>query len=97
MFLLITIPLSDDQIPKRGKAAGARAKLAAQSKRSPKYAWGPRPGLSGAISGTAFLDTASLTSTMSFSSMPGDLSAPNTPKAPDSQRSIHSIKSTSEM
>ncbi|XP_072039605.1 LOW QUALITY PROTEIN: uncharacterized protein [Amphiura filiformis] len=76
-----------------GTAAGARARLAAMQ--SPKYAWGPQPGLSGGISGTAFLDTASLTSTMSFSSMPGDLEGGGgTPKAPDSQRSL---LTTSEM
>ncbi|XP_038056288.1 pericentriolar material 1 protein-like isoform X4 [Patiria miniata] len=55
---------------------------------------GPRPGLSSSLSGTAFLDIASVaSSTMSMSSMPGDIERQM--KLPDTQRSL--LTTTSEM
>ena len=60
-------------------AAQARAQLSSQSTPSARLAKlvGPSmmgQGLSSSISGTAFLDTASITSTVSMSSLPGELS-----------------------
>lgn len=58
-------------------ASQARAQLSSQSTQpSARLAklLGPKmgTGLSSSISGTAFLDTASITSTVSMSSLPGD-------------------------
>ncbi|XP_033631424.1 pericentriolar material 1 protein-like isoform X2 [Asterias rubens] len=55
---------------------------------------GPRPGLSSSLSGTAFMEVASVASTMSISSMPGDLERERKMQMQDTERSI---KSTSEM
>ncbi|XP_071504196.1 pericentriolar material 1 protein-like [Diadema antillarum] len=64
--------------PMPSSAAQARAQLSSQSKPSARLAkmLGPKmgQGLSSSISGTAFLDTASIASTLSMSSLPGEFS-----------------------
>ncbi|PIK59281.1 putative pericentriolar material 1 protein isoform X2 [Apostichopus japonicus] len=73
----------------------AKSKMAARSKLTDANFSSPsrfRPGLSSHLSGTAFLDTASMASTMSFSSMPGELDQEGMrylrPVGNDSQRSV---------
>ncbi|XP_022084429.1 pericentriolar material 1 protein-like isoform X2 [Acanthaster planci] len=76
------------------QASGAKPKVSAGAGRpSSDTRRGPRPGLSSSLSGTAFLDVASMaSSTMSMSSMPGDVERQT--RLPDTQRSL---LSTSEM
>lgn len=84
---------------KKGGSASsqAKSKVAARSKLTDANFSSPsqlRPSLSSHLSGTAFLDTASLASTMSYSSMPGELDQEGLrylrPVGNESQRSIKS-------
>lgn len=84
---------------KKGSSASsqAKSKMAARSKLTDANFSSPsqlRPSLSSHLSGTAFLDTASLASTMSYSSMPGELDQEGLrylrPAGNESQRSIKS-------
>ncbi|XP_033109024.1 pericentriolar material 1 protein-like isoform X2 [Anneissia japonica] len=58
---------------KRGSGLMAKAREMAKDHSRKGASGGPRPGLSSSLSGTAFFDAASVTSTVSASSMPGEL------------------------